>query len=120
MTERDLSRHVLALVWLATAVVSVHDGGAAGAALLSGTGLGAGARLATVWLASAWDGVVGLALLLKPGVFVYRIAALSVIGLTVAATFVLPALWLDPFGPLLKNLPLLLLLCQLIREEARS
>ncbi len=118
MMDRDLARLTLAAVWLGTAAVSVHDGGHAGAALLGGTGtsLSAGQALAIVWLASAWDGAVGLALLLKPGVLVYRAAALSVIGMTVVATLVMPALWLDPSGPLLKNLPLLVLLRQLVRE----
>ncbi len=116
MTDRDIARLTLAAVWLGTAAVSVHDGGHAGAALLAGTGLGASEALAIVWLASAWDGAVGLALLLKPGVFVYRVAALSVVGLTAVATLMMPALWLDPFGPLLKNLPLLVLLQQLVRE----
>ncbi len=116
MTDRHLARHALVLVWLGTAVASLHDGGHAGAALLRGTGLGPEAALAVVWLGSAWDLAVGLALWLRPGALTYRVAALSLLALTATATLVLPGLWLDPFGPLLKNLPLAVLLWQLDRE----
>lgn len=112
-----IARVTLVAVWLGTVVASLHDGGQAGAALLRPAGLDERSALAVVWLGSAWDLAVGLALLLRPGVWTYRIAALSVVGLTAVATAVLPALWLDPFGALLKNLPLLGLLRQLEQRE---
>ena len=112
----QFARHSLVLVWLGTAVASVHDCGHAGAALLHGTVLSPQAALVVVWLGSAWDATVGMALWLRPGALTYRIAALSVLALTAIATLVLPGLWLDPFAPLLKNLPLLAVLYQLERE----
>lgn len=118
MSNKELARWSLVLVWLGTVVASLHDGGHSGAALLKATGLSPNAALAVVWLGSAWDGAVGLALLLRPNAMTYRITALSVIALTVVATLVLPALWLDPFGSLLKNLPLLALLRQLEQRAA--
>ncbi|MBW8844460.1 MAG: epimerase [Burkholderiales bacterium] len=119
MKDRDFARLSLAAVWLGTVVVSLHDGGRAGAALLQPLGLSAAAALAVVWGASAWDGALGLALLLRPSALVYRVAALSTVALTIAATLVLPALWLDPFGALLKNLPVLALL-RLLTHEAQT
>jgi hypothetical protein len=109
-----LARYTLALVWLGTAVASLHDGGRAGAALLPS--MAPDAALATVWLGSAWDAALGLALLLRPNALVCRLAALGVVAMTALATLLLPALWLDPFGPLLKNLPLLALLWQLDKK----
>jgi len=110
----NLARHALALVWLGTAVASLHDGGRAGTALLPS--MAPDSALAVVWLGSAWDAALGLALLLRPSALVYRLAALGVIAMTALATLLQPALWLDPLGPLLKNLPLLVLLQQLARE----
>ena len=109
----------LAAVWLGTVVASLHDGGHAGALLLQPLGLSTTAALAIVWLASGWDAALGLALLLCPTALVYRIAALSTMALTIAATLVLPALWLDPFGALLKNLPVLALL-RLLTQDAKG
>jgi hypothetical protein len=119
MSDTTLARLALALVWLGTAVVSLHDGGLAGAALLRGSGLSHGQALAAVWLGSAWDAALGIALLMRPRSLVYRIAALGVLAMTLIATLVLPGLWLDPFGPLLKNLPLLALL-RLLTKEVRA
>ena len=119
MKDNDIARLALVTVWLGTVVASLYDGGHAGAALLRHTGLDDRSALAVVWLGSAWDLAVGLALLLWPRVWTYRVAALSVIGLTAVATAVLPSLWLDPFGALLKNLPVLVLLWQL-EKEARA
>jgi hypothetical protein len=72
-----------------------------------------------VLLGSAWDAAIGLLLLLRPGALTYRLAAAGVIGMTLAATALMPALWLDPLGALLKNLPVLALLAGMAREEAR-
>ena len=44
------------------------------------------------------------------------LAAASVIGLTLTATALLPALWLHPIGPLSKNLPILAILAVLWRR----
>jgi hypothetical protein len=110
------TRATLVLLWWGTVAASLHDGGAAGQALLKqATGMGPGAALACVLLGCAWDAAIGLWLLLRPGALAYRAAALGVIGMTLLATALVPSLWLDPFGALLKNLPLLALLAQLGR-----
>lgn len=109
MNDRDMARWSLVLVWLGTVAASLHESGRAGAALLRSTGLDAREALAVVWLGSAWDAAIGLALL-RPGALTCHVAALGVIAMTAIATWVQPTLWLDPLGPLLKNLPLLVLL----------
>lgn len=119
LSDRRLAGASLAIVWLGTAMVSLRDGGQAGAALLQSTRLGAQAAMAVVWLGSAWDVIIGLALLLRPGLLTCRVAAAGLIAMTALATWLLPALWLDPLGPLLKNLPLLALLRLLAGMEAR-
>lgn len=77
--------------------------------------MGAGPALALVLLGCAWDGSTGLWLLVRPGRLAYRAAAIGVVGMTLLATVLVPALWLDPFGALLKNLPVLALLAHLDR-----
>ncbi|MBI3346664.1 MAG: epimerase [Burkholderiales bacterium] len=105
------ARASLVLLWWGTVAASLHDGGAAGIALLrQATGMGPVAALALVLLGCAWDSAIGLLLLLRPGAFTYRLAMAGVIGMTLLATALVPTLWLDPFGALLKNLPVLALM----------
>jgi len=114
-----LARTSLLLLWCGTVAASLHDGGAAGIALLrNAAGMDAEAALAVVLLGCAWNAAIGLLLLLKPGALTYRLAAMGVIGMTLAATAIAPTLWLDPLGPLLKNLPVLALLALLTKERA--
>lgn len=123
MTGQDLAlaRASLVLLWWGTVVASLHDGGAAGIALLQrATRMDAGAALAVVLLGCAWDAAIGLWLLARPGALAYRVAATGVVAMTVLATAIAPALWLDPFGALLKNLPVIALLLMLSRKEARA
>lgn len=123
MNAQDLAlaRASLVLLWWGTVVASLHDGGAAGIALLQrGTSMSEGTALAIVLLGCAWDAAVGLWLLVRPGALACRVAAVGVIAMTVLATAIAPALWLDPFGALLKNLPVLALLVLLGRKEARA
>ncbi|MCE4553236.1 DoxX-like family protein [Pelomonas cellulosilytica] len=118
MNADCLARKSLVALWWGTVAASLHDGGAAGCAMLrQATGMSAGAALAVVLLGSAWDALIGLALLLRPRRLTYRLAAAGVIGMTVLATALLPTLWLDPFGALLKNGPVLALLAMLDRRE---
>jgi hypothetical protein len=121
MTAARLSwaRASLVLLWWGTVAASLHDGGAAGIALLQqSTGMGPDAASAVVLLGSAWDAAIGLLILLRPGARTYRLAAAGVIVMTALATALLPALWLDPFGPFLKNLPVLALLALLEKPNA--
>lgn len=104
----------LVLLWWGTVAASLHDGGAAGIAMLQrATSMSAGTALIVVLLGCAWDAAIGLWLLLRPGRLAYRTAAAGVVGMTLLATLLAPRLWLDPFAPLLKNLPLLALLALL-------
>ncbi|CAM3815721.1 DoxX-like family protein [Roseateles saccharophilus] len=119
MTPRQhlLARGSLVLLWWGTVAASLHDGGAAGIALLrNATGMSAGPALGLVLLGCIWDAVTGLWLLLRPGALACRVAAAGVVGMTGLASLLVPALWLDPFGALLKNLPVLVLLALLARE----
>ena len=99
----------LALVFIATALLSFGlypvD---ASRALLARTGLeGAGATFA-LYGGATLDLLLGLALLLPVRrAPVYLAAIALIVGYTVIITFALPEFWRHPFGPTLKNLPIL-------------
>ena len=121
MSAPRMANAALVLLWWGTVAASLHDGGAGGVRLLQhATGMGAGPALGLVLLGCAWDAAIGLLLLLRPGPPAYRLAAASVIGMTVLASVIAPALWLDPFGALLKNAPVLALLALLDSEASTS
>jgi uncharacterized protein YbjT (DUF2867 family) len=105
---RPLLRLSLAALWLGSGLVGLLQPVAVVEASLGGVGLDGGAvRLLTV-LASAADLAIGAALLARwrPGTLAALQIAL-VLGYSLALTVARPALWADPFGPLLKNLPIL-------------
>ena len=117
-SEISLLRHSLIAVWLITIAVSVLEWNGQSLALLQQGGirslpLAHGLTAAGV----ALDVVVALALALRPGRAAYALAAGCVVGLTLVATALLPALWLHPIGPLSKNLPVLAILFVLWRRS---
>lgn len=105
---RPALRWSLALLWLVSGIVGLVLPGAVTAAFVAPFGLTGEAAIAAVWLFSAIDIAIGLALLLRwrPGL----LAAIQ-IGLigayTIGLTIIEPALWRDPLGPLVKNIPLM-------------
>ncbi|WON74612.1 SDR family oxidoreductase [Nitrosospira sp. Is2] len=112
----------LAAVWLVAGVVSmgvypVEDS----YAMLARVGI-TGSSLAPIALygAAALDFAFGLGtLFLRRRKFLW-IAQATLIGLyTVTITFYLPEFWLHPFGPLIKNLPILAAILVLYELEKR-
>jgi hypothetical protein len=96
------------LLWWGTALVSLLGWGGPSHALLSEGGVTAPALAASLILGGVLlDVTVGACLLLWPRPRVY-VAALVAVGLlSVLATVMTPSAWLHPYGPLLKNLPLM-------------
>lgn len=122
--ERPLAAGALRLslvfVWLATAVASVAELDGQSSALLQQAGWSDPRAIRAVVLAGAGvDALLGLGMALRPGRGVYRIALATMGLMTLAATVLLPALWLHPLGPLTKNIPLAACLWVLLRAEQR-
>jgi uncharacterized protein YbjT (DUF2867 family) len=116
---RPLLRWCLGLVWLFSGAVSLLPGGfALGTAALAPLGLGAGAIAAVVVLGAAADLAIGAALLLRRRARLVAWLSLAVmLAYTAAATLVVPERWLDPLGPLLKNLAVLAATLALLAVE---
>jgi hypothetical protein len=112
-------RYSLVFVWLATAVASVWELHGQSRALLLASGV-VDLRMADalVWAGAALDAVLGALLLFKPGRRVYAFALLAMLGMTLVATVMHPALWLHPLGPLTKNVPIAVVLWVLMRRAA--
>lgn len=117
MTRRDaqlrwalpLLRMSLAAVFVVTALLSFglypRD---ASLALLARTGLVGGAATLALYAGAVLDLAIGLAMLLplRRGP-VYAGAIALVLAYTAIITLALPEFWRHPFGPVLKNLPVL-------------
>ncbi|GAA6121881.1 DoxX-like family protein [Acidovorax sp. FG27] len=108
----------LVAVWLGTAAVSAAGLHAQGRDLLLAAGLQSDFWIAALILGgAAADVAVGLWLWWRPGRPAYATALALMGAMTVLATLLLPALWLDPLGRLLKNLPIAATLCVLWRAD---
>ncbi len=116
-----LMRWTLACMWVATAVISLWlYPRELSMALLGQVGLhGIPAEL-SLWAAALLDLALGIALLvprLRTPAYLAQLAL--VLGYTVIITFWLPGQWLHPFGPVLKNIPLLAMILALLALDRR-
>ncbi|MGR4875882.1 NAD(P)H-binding protein [Pseudoxanthomonas sp. LARHCG66] len=104
-----IMRITLAAMWIATALVSLWGyPREASLALLVRTGLQGEWATAALWTAALLDLVLGLAILRPrwrtPS---YLFQGLVVVAYTLIISLWLPEQWLHPYGPVLKNLPVL-------------
>ncbi len=106
-----LMRYTLALVWLVTGALSLgiypqqlslH--------LLEQVGLRGNVALLALYGAAVLDVVLGWLTLAWPAPWLWKTQAALVIAYSLIIACCLPEYWLHPFGPVLKNLPILLLL----------
>jgi hypothetical protein len=95
-------------MWLASGVVGLLQPTASVTAILAGLGIAGGAGLVVLWATCLLDIAVGAALVLRwRPALVGAVQIVLVLLYTIGLTLAQPALWADPFGPLLKNLPIL-------------
>lgn len=110
-----LMRFTVAAMWLATAWVSLfvypHQ---ASLALLARSGLEDGLGVAALYGAAGLDALLGGATLFaRRRRWVYRTQLVLIAFYTVVITLYLPEYWAHPYGPVLKNLPLLAMILAL-------
>ncbi|MGN2246069.1 SDR family oxidoreductase [Frateuria sp. GZRR35] len=118
-----VGRVAVALVWLVTALLSLGVYPVAGSFdLLAHVGLHGPMASAALYGGALLDLVLGIATLALHG-RALRITYLAQVALilsyTAIITIALPAFWLHPFGPILKNLPMLALIGALYATERR-
>ncbi len=108
--EIKLLRYCLASVWLLTALVSWFYPVADNLALLAPLGLHGDAAYLALYAAIAVDSALGVATLFFPSRRLWQVQALLIVVYSSLIAMYLPQFYLHPFGPMLKNLPILALL----------
>lgn len=116
--EFRLIRYSLAVVWIITGVMSLgiypqQDS----LALLARIGILGTPALAALYLGSTVDIAAGILTLFTHSKTLWKAQALLVLIYTLVISVWLPEFWLHPFGPVLKNLPILTLLWLLYKNE---
>lgn len=101
----------LALLWLASALLGLFAGRAQTVAMLTAIGAPESAALPLQIGTALLDLAIAALVIRDSRARTATAVQLAVVlGYTLGLTFALPALWADPLGPLLKNLPILLLI----------
>lgn len=111
----------IALVWIITGIISLGlYPPAESYALLQQVGVNAALTPWALYCAAGLDILLGLAVLLWPRLSWVWLAQIALIGAyTAILTWKIPAFWLHPFGPLLKNLPMLAVIILLWQLEGK-
>lgn len=115
-----LLRVAIALVWIVTGVVSAGLYPVADSlALLARVGLQGPLALLMLYGAAALDLLLGVLTLLSSRRWLWRAQIALILGYTLIITVWLPEFWLHPYGPVLKNLPMLAALWLLLALDRR-
>lgn len=113
-----LLRLAIALVWIVTGALSAGLYPVADSlALLARVGLQGSLALLMLYGAAALDLLLGVLTLLVRRRWLWRVQIALILGYTLVITLWLPEFWLHPYGPVLKNLPLLAALWLLLALE---
>jgi uncharacterized protein YbjT (DUF2867 family) len=101
---------VFALFWMATGVISLSSGWNYGIDLLREGGLSDGTAAVTIVAGALADLAIGAAILYRPTSRLGLYAAVTIsLVYVVIGTILVPRLWNDPLGPMLKIWPVLVL-----------
>ena len=118
---RPALRIGLAIVWIATAIVSAFVYPLEkSVAMAAGLGVSGWQAAALVYGGAAVDGVLGLALLLNIRPVQTGLLQLATVAVfTILACFAVPEAWIEPLGPLTKNIAVVLATLAMIAMEAK-
>lgn len=110
------ARAIIALLWLFTAYASwfgwPHD---ESRGWLLRCGLPSAWGEPVLLAASLADAAIGVLVLLSGRAWIWALQIALVAGYTLIMSLCLPEFWMHPFGPLSKNLPVLVLMCWMWR-----
>lgn len=109
--ELFLIRIVLATIWVMTGILSFGIfPQQESLQLLAKVGLHGEVALFALYGSASLDVLLGILTVTLPKIWLWRIQAALVIVYSILIAIFLPSYWLHPFAPILKNLPILLLL----------
>ena len=110
-----IARISLSFLWLFTAATSFWWGRDSGYAIL------AQQNIADICInaGSLLDAVIGLWLLTGRRLkWCYDLQIILIVSYSILLSFIAPDFWLHPFGPITKNLPIIVLIFMLMKAEA--
>lgn len=121
MWRRPLLRGALAIVWIWTAIASafIHPLHAS-LALLAPAHLTGLPALIALYAASALDFGFGIATIVAPSRRLWVAQAALIVAYSAVIAVTMPGLLAEPFGPVLKNVPILAILLILFSEEEQA
>lgn len=112
--SRQVARYAVIMVWIWTGIVSLLERHGQSLQLLQGTPINdATVQQLLIWAGAIVDLALGIGMALFPRQRMFDLALVFMAVMTLVATYLSPALWLHPLGPLLKNIPIAILLWQL-------
>ncbi|MCA6118111.1 SDR family oxidoreductase [Bradyrhizobium sp. WSM 1738] len=101
---------VIALFWIATGIISLGPGWGYGMGLMAEGGVEGTAAALTVIAGALADLVIGLAIAYRPTSRYGLYAAIAIsFAYAIIGTILVPRLWADPLGPMLKIWPIIVL-----------
>ncbi|MCK9189900.1 DoxX-like family protein [Acidithiobacillus sp.] len=116
--DLKLIRAMLAFVWIVTGILSLGIfPQSESLELLEQVGLQGTTALVALYGSALLDILLGVLTLTHPAKLLWRVQAILVVAYSGIIAIYLPMYWLHPFGPILKNLPILLLLLLLHKHE---
>lgn len=116
-----LMRYTLATVWLVTGVLSLGIfPQRESLELLEHVGMHGAVAQTALYSSAGLDILLGILTIARPSQMLWRSQAALVLSYSIIIAFCLPWYWLHPFGPMLKNLPILLLLWLLHEYEEKT
>jgi hypothetical protein len=116
-----LLRATVALTWLASGIVSLGLYPVADSLqLLARVGLHGAAASVALYGAAVLDILLGAGVYVFRGRWLWRVQLALILAYTVVLTFAIPELWLHPFGPLVKNIPMAAAIALLHEFEERG
>lgn len=121
MNDKDLNllRHSLIAVWWLTVIASLVEWNGQSLTLLQAGGIRSiSLSHALIAAGVVLDLTLAIALMFRPQRRSYQLCSVAVIALTLAASLLLPSLWLHPLLPLGKNLPILAILHILAKHSS--
>ncbi|MDF3085760.1 SDR family oxidoreductase [Burkholderia sola] len=121
MWRRPLLLGALAIVWIWTAIASafIHPLHAS-LALLAPAHLTGLPALIALYAASALDFAFGIATVVAPSRRLWAAQAALIVAYSAVIAVTMPGLLAEPFGPVLKNVPILAILLILYSEEEHA
>ena len=118
--RRMILRIALAIIWIGTALICAWPHSyAERLALLARLNIHGVAAYVGLYGACALNFGLGAATLLKPGRMLWLLQMAVILVYSALIAVALPEFLIHPFGPILKNIPLLVILILLLSEETR-